>query len=105
MRRPSVSSSPAVLPHETPRDTLTLASDSSLSSAPILPEITTEVGKEAPLGLDSLPPDSLGRPAALPDSLSSAVLPDSLSRNDLAPDSLSTPVSYTHLTLPTKLEV
>ena len=91
MRRPSASSSPAVLPHETPRDSLALASDSSLSSAPILPEVTTEVGKEAPLGLDSLPPDSLGRPTALPDSLSSAVLPDSLSRNDLAPDSLSTP--------------
>ena len=80
MRRPSVSSSPAVLPHETPRDTLTLASDSSLSSAPILPEVATEVGQEDPLGLDSLPPDSLGRPAALPDSLPATILPDKSGR-------------------------
>ena len=68
MRRPSVSSSPAVLPHEIPRDSLALAPDSSFSSAPTLSEVATAVGKEAPLGLDSLPPDSLGRPAALPDS-------------------------------------
>lgn len=91
MRRPSASSSPAVLPHDTPRDSLALAPDSSFSSAPTLPEVATALGKEAPLGLDSLPPDSLGRLAALPDSLPATILPDSLSEKVEEPDSLSTP--------------
>ena len=88
MRRPSVFTTPVVLPSDTLRGTPTSLPDTTLASEPPLSDLASLKSEAPALGLDSLPPDSLGRPTALADSLPTTTRPDSLAAETDEPDSL-----------------
>ena len=88
MRRPSVFTTPVVLPSDTLRETPASLPDTTLASEPPLSDLASLKSEAPALGLDSLPPDSLGRPTALADSLPTTTRPDSLAAETDEPDSL-----------------
>lgn len=89
-RRPKATLPIAVLPHEVPQDTLPSPTDSLPQPSLKLTEALATISeKKAPLS-DSLPPDSLGSLASLPDSLVGETPLDSLAQTELPGDSLTT---------------